>query len=54
MNDSRDEPLVDALRRIHVFEGLDDAQRQWLAERMEDAHYAAGQDCSCRGRSPTA
>ena len=44
MNDSREEPLVDALRRIKVFEGLDDTQRHWLAERMEDAHFAVGQD----------
>ena len=40
MSDPLDEPLADALRRVRVFEGLDDAQRQWLADRMDDAHYA--------------
>jgi len=29
-------PLIEALRYIQVFEDLDDGQRAWLAERMED------------------
>jgi signal transduction histidine kinase len=45
----QDEPLVDALRRIRVFDGLDDSQRQWLAERMEESHYAAGQQLFVQG-----
>ena len=42
MTDRFTEPLVDALRHIHVFETLDEAQRQWLADRMEEAVYEAG------------
>ncbi|AMY07225.1 Globin-coupled histidine kinase [Luteitalea pratensis] len=42
MSDPQAEPLVDALRRVRVFDGLDDAQRQWLAERMEEAHFEVG------------
>jgi signal transduction histidine kinase len=44
MSETHREPLVDALRSIKVFDGLDETQRRWLAERMEEAHYAVGQD----------
>ena len=49
MSDPREEPLVDALGRVRVFDGLDLAQRQWLAERMEQAHFAAGQQLFAPG-----
>ncbi len=49
MSDPGGEPLVDALRRIHVFEALDQTQRQWLADRMEDGHYEAGADLFVAG-----
>lgn len=49
MNDSQGEPLVDALKRVRVFEGLDDTQRQWLADRMEDAHYATDEQLFAYG-----
>jgi signal transduction histidine kinase len=43
------EPLVDALRHIQVFEDLDASQRQWLAERMEDETFEAGQELFSAG-----
>ena len=44
MTDRFSEPLVDALRHIHVFEDLDDEARQWLASRMQDAVLEAGEE----------
>ncbi|MGV3516867.1 sensor histidine kinase [Luteitalea sp.] len=43
MSDPFTVPLVEALRGIHVFEDLDDAQRQWLAGRMAERTYEAGE-----------
>ena len=42
MTDRFSEPLVDALRHVHVFEDLDDDVRQWLASRMEERVLEAG------------
>jgi signal transduction histidine kinase len=49
MTDRLTEPLVDALRHIHVFETLDDGQRGWLAARMEDHIYEAGAEVFALG-----
>lgn len=44
MDDARfSEPLVDALRHVHVFEDLTPPQRQWLAERMKERTCEAGE-----------
>lgn len=44
MTDRFSEPLVDALRHVHVFEDLDDEVRQWLASRMEERVLEAGEE----------
>lgn len=42
MTERFSEPLVDALRHVHVFEDLDEDVRQWLASRMEEQVLEAG------------
>lgn len=42
MTDRFSEPLVDALRHITVFADLEQAERQWLADRMGDEEFAPG------------
>lgn len=42
MTDRFAEPLAEALRHVHVFADLDDAARQWLADRMDDQAFEAG------------
>lgn len=37
-------PLVEALRYIQVFEDLDESQRTWLAERMDEQTREAGEE----------
>ena len=43
MSDRFTEPLVEALAHVHVFEDLDQAQRGWLAARMEEGTFEPGQ-----------
>jgi signal transduction histidine kinase len=47
--DPQFEPLAGALRRVRVFEGVDEGQRQWLADRMEDSRYAADEQLFAYG-----
>ena len=35
-------PLIEALRKIPVFEDLQEDQLQWFASNAEDLHFAAG------------
>src|SRR5580658_9465367 len=35
-------PLIEALRKIPVFEDLEEGQLQWFASNAEDLHFAAG------------
>ena len=43
-------PLNEALRYIKVFEDLDDEQRTWLAERMEESVAEAGEELFAVGQ----
>jgi signal transduction histidine kinase len=36
-------PLIESLRNIPVFEGLEEDQLQWFASNAEDRHFAAGE-----------
>ena len=35
-------PLIEALRKVPVFEGLQEDQLQWFASNAEDLHFAPG------------
>jgi CRP-like cAMP-binding protein len=50
MTDRFSEPLVDALRHVHVFEDLDASAREWLAQRMDDQVHEAGSDVFTAGQ----
>ena len=36
-------PLIEALRKVPVFEDLKEDQLQWFASNAEDLHFAAGE-----------
>src|SRR5271156_2022874 len=44
-------PLIEALRKIPVFEDLQEDQLQWFASNAEDLHFATG-DVVVEGGAP--